>query len=397
MAPPVVEGGREPDDCQHGQRQAGQQQQPEAQVRVPHRRPRPPDGVSTHADAAQHAARQRHQRCGDGQPCRNVVPGQVRCLDRSPLKQLRGRGRVPCQGLQRRAERERVRPQVGRQHVQRARPDHRKHRPRRQHVSPLPPPRLPQVQPPQRQYRRIQHHPHDPQVRQYAHAHPAQHERPDRIFAERPVRHVQRDHEHAQKRQILAVEERMRVQPRLQHEQEQGEQRHGPAAGQPIDEQRTTPATDQKEGVRHQMPQEIDALRVLQPHPALQQEQGEFEGDSIVLVVLFGEPVQPVGGARDEGEVPGGYALLSCRIGHDPIVAPYGGPYQEERHTDQQRLNRPGKAIHRQEQSHRGRDLHLKSHRPVWEAHTCQLLRSRSERDCLIAGGRRRKREAKGD
>ena len=75
--------------------------------------------------------------------------------------------------------------------------------------------RVPPVQPPQRQNRRYQQQRERPHIRRQPYDNPQQYKGPRRIPPERPMREVQGDYEHHQKRNILAVKEGMGVKPRM--------------------------------------------------------------------------------------------------------------------------------------------------------------------------------------
>ena len=74
----------------------------------------------------------------------------------------------------------------------------------------------------------------------------------------------QGDGEQSKKRNVLRVEERMRVQPRLQHEQQRGQQRQRAAPAESLRQRAAGDAAEQKEDVRQHVTQQHDGAGVLQ-------------------------------------------------------------------------------------------------------------------------------------
>ena len=103
------------------------------------------------------------------------------------------------------------------------------------------------------QYGGEQHEAHNPKVGEQPNARAAERERPDRIPPKRAVRQVERDHEHAQERQVFGVEERVGVQSRMQQKQQHGGQRDESAAEQPVRQQPGEESAREKEQVANQV------------------------------------------------------------------------------------------------------------------------------------------------
>ena len=64
---------------------------------------------------------------------------------------------------------------------------------------------------------------HDAEVDEQAHAHAAQQESAQRVPTESAMREIERDHEHGEEGDVLGVEEGVRVDARMQQEQDHGD------------------------------------------------------------------------------------------------------------------------------------------------------------------------------
>ena len=206
------------------------------------------------------------------------------------MKQVGNDGRVPEQhgeSLDERADR--VSPERRMRAVQREQAGQGERRAGRQDALPRRPSgRLPEVGRPQRQHGGQQRRPRQPDAGQRPGRRPANGERPDGVPLHRPVEQAQRDHEQAQERQILGVEERVRVQPGMQHEQRQGEERQPPVVEQPARQQVTGQPRRQEQQVGQEVAHQVDAAAVAESQGALQRLHGQeraLEGDAVETVM----------------------------------------------------------------------------------------------------------------
>ena len=105
---------------------------------------------------------------------------------------------------------------------------------------------------------------HNAEIHQNAGRRAEQRELPDASSPERAVREKERDGEHNEERDVFAVEERVRVQTRMQQEEQRGQQRERATAEEPQGEQVDEESAGEKEQMRQQMPAEVDRPAVLQ-------------------------------------------------------------------------------------------------------------------------------------
>ena len=135
---------------------------------------------------------------------------------------------------------------------------------------------------PQPQHRREQQGAHHAQVDQHPHAGAQQHEGTGGAAPERPLGEAQAHHEEGGERRVLGVEERVRVEPRVQREGGQREQRRPQAAKQPAGQQRRGRSAGEEGEVREQVPREVDVAAVHLPQRALDHRQRRLEGGAVV-------------------------------------------------------------------------------------------------------------------
>ena len=92
--------------------------------------------------------------------------------------------------------------------------------------------------------------------------------------------------EHAEKRQVLGVDEGMGVEARGQQEQQHGEQREQPVVKKPRRQQVAKETADYEEQVRQEMTPEMDVPRVFQPqNPLCQQKQRQLKGNAVKSIM----------------------------------------------------------------------------------------------------------------
>ena len=128
----------------------------------------------------------------------------------------------------------------------------------------------------------------------------------------------QRHHEHRRERDVLGVEERVRIQPRMQHEDEQRERRQQPAAEQPVGQQVAEQAAGEEEEMRQEMPNKMDMAYVLKRENMLGEVERNLERNA-VMPDPIGE--QPLGSAQSiVGSIPTESSLISFVRGHAVVV-----------------------------------------------------------------------------
>ncbi len=155
-----------------------------------------------------------------------------------------------------------------------------------------PPP--PQIQRAQRQHGGEEDDAHDAEVDEQAHAHAAEQEGGERVAAEGAMHEVQRDHEHGEERDVLPIEEGIRVEAGMEQEQRRGHERQRPAAEHAQDKQVAEHPADEEEQVREDVPAEKDVRLVAQAEDVFEDE-SERRLEGCAVVAAFGIVQLPEG------------------------------------------------------------------------------------------------------
>ena len=342
MAPAVIERRVQRNREPYGQNAAGQQQALEAEPRIAQNGTGPHQTATHQRNDAETSEQERVRGRRDREPNGHVVRGHVVCTDGLALK-LIDRIEAPArQALKREAEPlEGIAPEIGPGRVQRQRGGRREQAGRPQDASPgRRRRRADQIAGPQNQDGPEQQRARKPDIGEHARARAGQQEGAGGLRAERPVQQEQRQHEQAEERHVLGVEEGMRVQAGMQDEQAQRAEGQPSVARQMQRQLRAAPAAQHEEQVARQMAAEQNVAAVFQPQQTLDRQQEQLEGDAVRSIPMRQElvtaPQRVVRG--DEGDIP----LQRLIYGRAVVV-------QQANPCERQEEARQARAVGRQE------------------------------------------------
>ena len=221
MPPSVVDIGLQYNSDGNGQGKAAQQQNQETQFAGAQRcygAPKRPPADRRRPGPAQ---QQRHRRARNAEPDGYIMRRHfVRHCD-SPQEKVEYLGRMLGKYLDPFNNPERIFPQERTDDVKGKHSGRHKSRAGDNNaLAPLRFPGEPPVQAAHRQYHWQQHQAKNTHIGCNGDDHAAQSKRPQRILAKCPVRKIQRNHKHNRKGRILAIKERMGIQPGMQQKQE---------------------------------------------------------------------------------------------------------------------------------------------------------------------------------
>ena len=195
---------------------------------------------------------------------------------------------------------------------------------------------MPHIRPAHSQYHRQQHQRERTQAYRQARADAAYQKRANSVFAKRAMREVERDYHHNREWYVFAVDERVRVQARMQQEHQHSEQRYPAAAGYAIGEHAARKAARDKEQMGKQVARQVDMAAVLQSKRALRQQQWHFKGYAVVAIISVMQRVGCAGG--DIVGVGAGDLALGFLIAGHAIVVHHGDARDREQRAQGKRL-----------------------------------------------------------
>ena len=149
-----------------------------------------------------------------------------------------------------------------------------------------------QVQQAQGEHGGEEQQPHDAEVDEQAHPRPAKQEGPQRLPPEGAVDEVQRDHERDEEGNVLRVEERVRVDARMQQEQDHGDERQQPVVEEPKREDVAGRSAGDEEQMDEQVPAKQEIPVVAQVEDALDQHERRLEGRAVEAAGIILHPVE---------------------------------------------------------------------------------------------------------
>ena len=175
----------------------------------------------------------------------------------------------------------------------------------------------PKVQRAHRQHDWRQQQAEDAQVACQTHGQSTERKGSNRLPAKRPMREMQRDHEHHRERNVLAVEKRVRIQTGMQQKHEHRQHGQPSAAEHAVGQQAAEECAEDEKTVRQQVAHEVNVTAVAEAQGPLGQQQRHLDSYAVVAVMVFRQGVRV---AQDVIGVEDGELALFPLIPGDAVV-----------------------------------------------------------------------------
>ena len=293
----IAEPKRDDDDRQQSARREQQREPPRS---VAEHRARASGQPHATRDAAEQREQDHHRRRGDGHPHWNIREWSRVRTDHLAEEQRADHVRmVRHQAEPLREPFKRIAPQIGQPGKETGRAEHQQRPGGGQNGRPFAPSRPQEIRTPRHGDQRHQQQGRrpngagdaQPRAERGEGANPSA--APARTPPARPqcpVRQQQRDHDHAEERHVLAVEEGVRVEPGVAEEEQHRKQRQRAAAEQAARQQIASERADQKEAVAQDVTGQEDVPFVGQSQSPLGGQQGDLERRPVIAQVVAQEP-----------------------------------------------------------------------------------------------------------
>ena len=156
------------------------------------------------------------------------------------------------------------------------------------------------------------------------------------------MRQPKADHQQAEERHVLGVEEGLRVDARMQQEEQQGKERQQTAAEQSVGQQIAGIAGDHEEQVRQQVASQIEAAALARPKSLFEQRKRHLQDRPVQSVPRVLKLIEPALASEIPQRRFADGALIG-RVDPNAVVVCHGNGKQQRQPTHDQRPGMAGK------------------------------------------------------